>query len=195
MIGYLRGTLIEVGSDHLLVLVGGEVGYEVQVNSRWLGDLWGQTEKEIQLWIYTHVREDALQLFGFDSKAQKNLFLSLLKVSGIGPRLALSILSGGSTDEIIQIIERGDSQRLSKFPRVGKKTAEQMVLTLQGKLVRVDEAALRFKGPQKEIAFALKNLGFKELLVNEFIDQLSESISVEEGVRQGLQALSHTRGE
>jgi Holliday junction DNA helicase RuvA len=216
MIGYLKGRLLEVNADHVLVQIGGGggeglpaagssnagssnssgcLGYEIQTNSRWLAELWGQEGTEIQFWIYTHVREDALQLFGFDSRAQKSLFLSLLKVNGIGPKLALGIISVATTDELIRTIESGDAKKLSKYPRVGKKTAEQMILTLQGKLVRVEENESSLQGPQKQIAFALKNLGFKEALVQEFVEQLPKAISVEDGVRQGLQALSHSRGE
>ena len=217
MIGYLKGRLLEVNADHVLVQIGGGpavthgaqvahvahgalnevgcLGYEIQTNSRWIADLWGQEGVVVEFWIYTHVREDALQLYGFDSKSQKSLFLSLLKVNGIGPKLAMGIISAATTDELIQTIESGDAKKLSKFPRVGKKTAEQMILTLQGKLVRVDETASALQGPQKQIAFALKNLGFKEILVQEFVEQLPKTITVEDGVRQGLQALSYSRSD
>lgn len=199
MIGFIKGQLVEVNADSILIDVATSansgIGYEILASHGLIAELWGQEGKTFSFWIYTHVREDALQLYGFDSKAQKSLFLSLLKVNGIGPKLALGILSAANTAEIIQTIESGDAKKLSKFPRVGKKTAEQMILTLQGKLVRVEEVKMNFQGAQKQIAFALKNLGFKEAYVQEFVEQLPAEIKIEEGVRQGLQALSQSRGE
>lgn len=214
MIGYIRGPLLEVNADYLLIQVGGEVskslpsegkkvsagaaaclGYEVLVSGRWVASLWGQEGSVIEAWIYTHVREDSLQLFGFESKAQKSLFLSLLKVNGIGPKLGLGILSAAATDELIETIESGDAKKLSQFPRVGKKTAEQIILTLQGKLVRIESPSPENSGPQKQILFALKNLGFKEALVQEFIDKLPVTVTVEDGIRRGLLALSNARGD
>lgn len=189
MIGFLKGQVLEFHADSLLVDVQG-VGYEVLVTSRFVADIWGQTGALVSLWIYTHVREDALQLFGFESRAEKDLFLSLLKVNGIGPKLALGILSSGPSQDIVDTIESGDAKKLSKFPRVGKKTAEQMILTLQGKLVRLEDSSEKFQGSKKEIAFALKNLGFKESLVEEYVKTLKDSTTIEEGVRQGLQTLT-----
>lgn len=189
MIGYLRGKIIEVLNDSALLDVQG-VGYEIHASSNTLGDLQSLLGKDIIVWIHTHVREDALQLFGFHSKEEKNLFLSLLKVNGVGPKMALSILSGGRPAQIQEMIEAGNAKALSGLPKVGKKTAEQMILTLKGKLVSIEETSKEKSESHTQIISALLNLGYKSQLVDQFVSSLSKDISVEDGVRKGLQALS-----
>lgn len=191
MISQLRGTLIESNIDTATIDING-VGYEVLASSTTLGDLSVLVGKEVVIFIYTHVREDALQLFGFLSKIEKALFLALLKVNGVGPKMALSILSGGRVEQIQNLIESGDAKGLSALPRVGKKTAEQIVLTLQGKLVKIEATSKnKFKSSvQKDISSALVNLGFKPQIVEEFVTGLPTQVTLEEGVRQGLQSLT-----
>lgn len=189
MIGYLRGKIIEVGADTALVDVSG-VGYEVSCSTHTLSDLMNLLGKEIILWIHTHVREDALQLFGFHGKDEKKLFLSLLKVNGIGPKSALTILSGARTTEIVRMIECGDAKGLTSLPKLGKKTAEQIILTLKGKLVSASEETHAKSQLQVELASALLNLGYKSQLVDQFVSALPGDIDFEEGVRRGLQTLS-----
>jgi len=193
MIGYLKGRLVEVSSETAILDVGG-VGYEILASGNTLSDLQNLLGRELIVWIHTHVREDAFQLFGFADKEEKNLFLSLLKVNGVGPKMALSILSGGRVQQIHDMIENSDAKALSSLPKVGKKTAEQIILTLKGKLVLLDkaEAGARKKMPSlhPEIASALMNLGFKPLAVEQFVSSLPKDAEVEEGVRKGLAALS-----
>lgn len=189
MIGYLRGKIIEVGSDTALVDVSG-VGYEVSCSAHTLDDLMNLLGKEIILWIHTHVREDALQLFGFHGKDEKKLFLSLLKVNGIGPKSALTILSGARTSEIVRMIESGDAKALTSLPKLGKKTAEQIILTLKGKLVSATDEIHAKSQLQVELTSALLNLGYKSQLVDQFVAALPAEIDFEEGVRRGLQTLS-----
>jgi Holliday junction DNA helicase RuvA len=184
-----------VSPDTAIVDVGG-VGYEILASANTLGDLQDLTGKAIIIWIHTHVREDAFQLFGFVAKEEKNLFLSLLKVNGVGPKMALSILSGGRVQQLHDMIERGDAKALSSLPKVGKKTAEQIILTLKGKLVileKDDEMAGKKKPAvlHPEIASALVHLGFKPLAVEQFVTSLPKDANVEEGVRQGLAVLSN----
>lgn len=190
MIGYLKGKLIEVATDHLLIDVNG-VGYEALASAQTLDQLQSLKDQTVSLLIYTHVREDQLQLFSFLQPEEKSLFLSFLKVNGIGPKVALSILSGATWTHIYDIIERGDAKALSGLPKVGKKTAEQIILTLQGKLVRVESKKGSASNSQaQQISFALVNLGFKSSIVDSFVSTLSKDINIEEGVRQGLLALS-----
>ncbi|MGZ3774683.1 MAG: Holliday junction branch migration protein RuvA [Pseudobdellovibrionaceae bacterium] len=189
MIGYLRGKIIEVLSDSALLDVQG-VGYEIHASSNTLSDLQSLLGKDIIVWVHTHVREDALQLFGFHSKDEKNLFLSLLKVNGVGPKMALSILSGGRPAQIQEMIEAGNAKALSGLPKVGKKTAEQIILTLKGKLVSIEETVKGKSESHTQITSALLNLGYKAQLVDQFVSSLSIDISLEDGVRKGLQALS-----
>lgn len=189
MIGRITGQLIEVESDHVILDVQG-VGYEIYPPARSLLELQSQIKLQCQLWIYTHVREDALQLFGFLTQEEKQLFLQLLKVSGVGPKLALNILSGARAAEVIGWVESGDAKALSQIPKLGKKTAEQIILTLQGKLVRVEAPTTLKLVLHKEIQFALINLGFKAPVVEEFLTTLPADIDVEGGIRRGLSQLS-----
>lgn len=189
MIGYLRGKIIEVLSDSALLDVQG-VGYEIHASGNTLGDLQSLLGKDIIVWVHTHVREDALQLFGFHSKDEKNLFLSLLKVNGVGPKMALSILSGGRPAQIQEMIEAGNAKALSGLPKVGKKTAEQIILTLKGKLVSIEETIKGKSEAHTQITSALLNLGYKSQLVDQFVSSLTADISLEDGVRKGLQTLS-----
>ncbi len=190
MIGYLTGQIHLVTEDFLYLKVGG-VGYEVLAAQHHLEHWSQQIGKDLEVWIYTHVREDALVLFGFESRDEKNFFLSLLKVNGVGPKMALSILSGAPLTRIVEMIEAGDAKGLSSLPKVGKKTAEQIVLTLKGKLVQIETAQPQVK-IHFEIVSALVNLGFKSQIVEEFVTTLPVQIEVEEGVRKGLVALTRT---
>jgi Holliday junction DNA helicase RuvA len=194
MIGYLKGIVMEVTPEAAILDVGG-VGYEILGSGNTLSDLQDLLGKELILWIYTHVREDAFQLFGFISKEEKNLFLSLLKVNGVGPKMALSILSGGRVEQIHAMVESGDAKALSSLPKVGKKTAEQIILTLKGKLVLIEptETGAKKKATvvHPDITSALLNLGFKPQAVEQFVITLPKDVNLEEGVRKGLSALSN----
>lgn len=190
MIGSLRGKIQEVSSENVLIEVGG-VGYECLASLGTLAELSVKRGQEIFVQTYTHVREDALQLFAFTDRAEKNLFLSLLKVNGIGPKMALNILSGDRVERILNMIEQGDAKALSKFPKVGKKTAEQMVLTLKGKLVLIESAAPAVApGRNRELTSALVNLGFRLNDVEKVVEDLPKDVDLQEGIRQGLAALT-----
>ena len=187
MIGFLHGQPRLLSSDQLLMIVQG-VGYEVLVTTQTAQDLASQTSAE--LWIYTHVREDALQLFGFNSLNERMLFTSLLKVNGIGPKSAMNILGAAPFSNIQSWIELGDTKALSHLPKVGKKTAEQVVLTLQGKLVRVDESSPMKSSHRQEIVSALVHLGFRLIDVEKVVEQMPPDVDFQGGVRQGLSALT-----
>lgn len=195
MIGYLNGEVIHFDTDHVILLTNG-VGYEVSLTPSSISDLQSLGSKPLSLWIYTHVREDALHLFGFVARAEKDFFIQLLKVNGIGPKSALTILSGAPLAQIQNWIDAGDAKALSNLPKIGKKTAEQIVLSLKGKLVKIETAAGATRGkPQRstnlrQVASALVNLGYKAQIVDSFIETLPESSSVEDGIRSGLQKLS-----
>jgi Holliday junction DNA helicase RuvA len=193
MIGYLKGQIAEVNLETALVICQG-VGYEVQASALTLSQLEAGVGKDSVLWIYTHVREDALSLFGFLSKTEKELFLQLLKVNGIGPKMAMNILSGASFERILEMIETEDVKALSKLPKVGKKTAEQMILTLKGKLVLASEKALGRTAAkptaQKELTSALVNLGFRPPDVDRVVSNLPHEIDLENGLKAALSALT-----
>jgi Holliday junction DNA helicase RuvA len=191
MIAYLKGQVIQLDPEFAVLDVNG-VGYEVFCSSNSLGRL--QQNTEAQLFIHTHVREDALVLYGFANKSEKDLFLSLLKVNGVGPKLAIKILSGTTIEHFLHMIEDGDVKGLSQLPKVGKKTAEQLILTLKGKLEFAEESTGPEKkslgGPGRQIFSALVNLGFKETDVQKVVQEFAPDISFEEGVRKGLSTLT-----
>ncbi|NTV62283.1 MAG: Holliday junction branch migration protein RuvA [Oscillochloris sp.] len=132
MIASLRGTLIHIGADHLVLETGG-VGWLVYTPRTVLGSA-GAIGDSLLLYTHMIVREDALSLYGFLNTAQRELFESLIGVSGVGPKVALSLLSSGAPEEIRAAVAQGDTARLSRVPGIGKKTAERLVLELKGKI-------------------------------------------------------------
>ncbi len=189
MIGFLRGEVVELQPEYFILDVQG-VGYEIYCSLQTIAQISEYTSKTISIWIYTHVREDAILLYGFQYREEKNLFLSLLKVNGVGPKLAIGILSGASYDKLVDLIETSDAKALSQLPRVGKKTAEQIILSLKGKLVRVPEKTVEKDQLKLQVSSALINLGFKPQLVDEYVGQLSKDMSVEDSIRGGLAKLT-----
>jgi Holliday junction DNA helicase RuvA len=164
MIAQLAGALAYKSPEHLVVDVQG-VGYQVLVS---LNSFYRLPEPgaAVRLLIHTHVREDALQLYGFIDREEKELFLLLTSVSGIGPRLALNILSGRPTPELLDALEAGDLVRLVAIPGVGKKTAERLVVELRDKIKLVKGArgaddGRRATGLEAEAVSALVNLGYR----------------------------------
>jgi Holliday junction DNA helicase RuvA len=163
MIGQLRGRLAEKRPNQVLVDVGG-VGYIVQVPLSTYAAL-AELHTEVNLLIHTHVREDTLALYGFVSAREKHFFELLISASGVGPALALKILSGMSVEELVPAIRSGDLVRLTKIPGVGRKTAERIVVELKDKLEAVaieseKPAAASPAGVEADVVSALVNLGY-----------------------------------
>lgn len=166
MIGHLRGTILEKHPNEVTVDVAG-VGYEVQIPISTYTAL-PAAGSAVALRIHTHVREDALALFGFATPEEKAVFERLISVSGIGPSVAIKVLSGLATADLIAAIRSGDVVQLVRIPGVGKKTAERIVLELRDKLAGLDfggqgvaaaEAAPAFSGLDRDVLSALENLG------------------------------------
>lgn len=166
MIGHLRGTVLEKHPNQVVVEAAG-VGYEVQIPISTYTSL-PDAGTAVSLRIHTHVREDALLLFGFATKDEKTVFEKLIAVSGIGPKLAITVLSGLPTAELVPAIRTGDVQRLVRIPGVGKKTAERMVLELKDKLIGIEgadkplaatDAKPSFSPLEQDVLSALQNLG------------------------------------
>ena len=165
MIGLLRGRLLEKRPNQVILDVSG-VGYLVAVPLSTFAAL-GELHAEVTLLIHTHVREDALTLYGFLSAREKHLFELLLGASGVGPSLSLKILSGMNVEELVPAIRGGDIARLTKIPGVGRKTAERMVLELKDKLDAVAAESERPTpaspaGAEADVKSALVNLGYDE---------------------------------
>jgi Holliday junction DNA helicase RuvA len=164
MIAQLSGALAYKSPEHLVVDVHG-VGYQIFVSLNAFYRL-PEPGNPVQLLIHTHVREDALQLYGFLDREEKDLFLLLTGVSGIGPRLALNILSGTPSHELQDALEAGDLVRLVAIPGIGKKTAERLVVELRDKIklvkgTRGADDGRRASGLETEAVSALINLGYR----------------------------------
>lgn len=140
MIAHLSGTLLAKQATTVILDVGG-VGYEVTIPLSTFYDL-EEAGASVALRIYTHVREDALQLYGFKTARERELFLRLISVSGIGPKLGITMLSGMSADEIIASIRTNNLARLTSIPGVGRKTAERLVIELRDKIAALSSPAL-----------------------------------------------------
>jgi Holliday junction DNA helicase RuvA len=173
MIGLLRGKLIDKRPNQVLLDVGG-VGYQVQIPLSTFAGL-GALHAETTLLIHTHVREDALSLYGFVTAREKHCFELLISASGVGPALALKILSGMSIEQLVPAIRKGDLVQLVRIPGVGRKTAERIVVELRDKLATVDvpEAGKPATRSQLEadVASALVNLGYDERSVEKAIEK------------------------
>jgi Holliday junction DNA helicase RuvA len=166
MIGYLKGQLLQKKPNLVVVEVHG-VGYEVQIPLTSFYELPAEGG-DVALKIYTHVREDQISLFGFHSQREKELFLKLISISGIGPKLGIAILSGAKVEELAQAIAEGNLARLTAIPGVGRKTAERVVLELKSQvapfLLPEQAQAVREAGKpdalKEDVLSALVNLGY-----------------------------------
>ncbi len=198
MIGLLRGKLVIKQAPDLMLDVNG-VGYELQASMTTFYDL---PELQAEVTLYTHfvVREDAQILFGFSSQAERELFRHLLKVNGVGPKMALAIVSGMSPLEFRQVIHASDITRLSRIPGVGKKTAERLVIELRDRLPKTDDSgeipvsstsssSISSTASSDEAINALLALGYKPAQASKMIAAYeNQGLSVEEMIRQALRA-------
>ncbi|MCD6561932.1 MAG: Holliday junction branch migration protein RuvA [Deltaproteobacteria bacterium] len=200
MIAFLRGSLFRKTTQSIIIDAGG-IGYEVFIPLSTYYIL-PETEEKVSLHIYTHVRDDALLLFGFQTTLEKDLFLMLISVSGIGPKLALNILSGIGPQELIEAIASGDSVRMQAIPGIGKKTSERISLELKDRALKaigdqeVSVPALA-KGQENLIMddalSALINLGYSArsgTMAIKKVQSLRSDIRLEELIREALKILS-----
>jgi Holliday junction DNA helicase RuvA len=189
MIGRITGTLAEKSPPHLLVDVNG-VGYEVDVPMSSFYNLPGLGER-VSLLTHFVVREDAQVLFGFLTHDERATFRLLVKISGIGPRTALSILSGLSVSELAQAVTLQEGGRLVKVPGIGKKTAERLLLELKGKLGDAIAAPTSVANPaQGDILQALVALGYNDREAAAALKALPADVGVSDGIKLALRALA-----
>jgi Holliday junction DNA helicase RuvA len=190
MIGKLTGTLSEKNPPQVLVDCHG-VGYEVDVPMSTFYNLPGLGEK-VSLLTHFVVREDAQILFGFGSPGEREAFRQLIKISGVGPRTALAVLSGMSVGDIGQAVTQQDASRLVKIPGIGKKTAERLLLELKGK-VGADLGSVGtvvVNDNQGDILQALVALGYSDKEAQAALKSLPKDASVSDGIKQALKALA-----
>ncbi|HEV8589456.1 MAG TPA: Holliday junction branch migration protein RuvA [Pyrinomonadaceae bacterium] len=206
MIAHLSGTLLSKQATSVIVDVGG-VGYDVSIPLSTFYEL-GEVGEPVQLRVYTHVREDVIQLFGFKTARERELFLQLISVNGVGPGLAIKLLSGMNADEMIASIRTNNLVRLVAIPGVGRKTAERLVVDLRDKIATLSSPALEEEFAAKaavggaptstdamrnDAMSALANLGYQkaaaEKAVKNAIDEGGE-LSVEMILRRSLRSLA-----
>lgn len=195
MIGFLRGKLIHKAPPLLVLDVHG-VGYEIEAPMTTFYDL-PATGAEIILHTHLVVREDAHILFGFSTEADRSMFRTLIKVNGVGPKLALTILSGQSAEEFHRCIQNNDTQSLVRLPGVGKKTAERLIIEMRDRLpditgspgISIDDVQHLIPGnPKQEAISALCSLGYKPLDASKMVQNISmEGKSCEDIIRLALQ--------
>ncbi len=190
MIAHLRGRILEKQPTRVIVEAGG-VGYDVAVPLSTFYGL-GEPGAEVALRVHTHVREDALALYGFATALELDLFDRLISISGIGPKLALAVLSGIEPPDLVGAIERGDLARLTAIPGVGKKTSERIVLELKDRLPRArateaaGEATPAAASVRDDLLSALVNLGYHRPLAEKAVDASLKAIGRDAGFERTL---------
>lgn len=181
MYGYIKGIIVDIESNYVVIDNNG-IGYIVYVANPYSYQL----NEENVIYTYTHIREDEYSLYGFKSKDEKELFLRLISVKGLGPKMALPILATGSLSGIIDAIERENILYLKKFPKIGDKVARQIILDLKGKLV----SGVTSNTPENsELVEALSALGYKNADIKKVIPNVSKSVGIEEQIKEALKLL------
>lgn len=180
MYNYLNGTITEINAKHITVDVAG-VGYLVHTPNPFDYPL---NEQKL-VYIYQHVREDMITLFGFQTTNEKELFIKLLSVKGIGPKSAIAILATGNVDDVIHAIEMGNAKFLNKFPGIGPKASQQIILDLKGKLSFEEQLQIPNTNIE-EVNEALQALGYKQKEIKKITKDLDPSLPTNELVKQAL---------
>jgi Holliday junction DNA helicase RuvA len=192
VIGYLKGKIISAKPTQIILDVN-NVGYLIHISISTFEKI--SDQNEVSLYIYTHVREDALNLYGFYTEAEKEMFELLISISGIGPKVALSILSGISVEELQSAIQSENVSRLVSVPGVGRKTAERVVLELKSKVGFIETASS--KGIdftiKQEAVLALTTLGYNQKVADKIVRDLlssNPSLTLEELIKKSLTELN-----
>jgi Holliday junction DNA helicase RuvA len=193
MIAYLKGKLIQKSPNQVILDIGG-VGYCAWIPLSTYLKL-GDFNETVDLHIYTHMTDNSLALYGFHSEEERELFLKLINISGIGPKIALNILSGIEASDLEDAIRRSDVTRISLIPGIGKKTAMRIAMELQEKLDLKEKVLETSSSKEKEdLVSALMNLGFKRREVEKIVDECLQAYSLEAGfetlLRESLKRLA-----
>ena len=185
MISFLQGRLFEKSKNSITVLVGG-VWYKVYTTVKVL-EL--ETNSQLNLYCYSHIREDQFTIFGFLHKKEMDLFENLISVSGVGPKTALAIISTLGFDKTIYSIQTADVGALQSVSGLGKKGAQKIVVDLQNKIGKVDELDLSISKESEDIVLALISLGFKQSDINLVVKDVDKGLSVEDQIKFALKML------
>ena len=183
MYGYISGTVTEIESDHIILDNHG-IGYLI-----YTGNPYSFEEgKEIKVYVYNQIREDENSLYGFKTKEEKDLFLKLIDVKGLGCKMALPMLASGSINGIIDAIERENILYLKKFPKIGDKVARQIILDLKGKLVSKEETIAGTAGFD-ELTEVLRGLGYKPADIKRILPHVDASKPIEDQIKDALKLM------
>lgn len=182
MYAYIKGIITEIESSFIVIETGG-IGYFVYTANPYSFEM----GKEVKVYLYHYIREDEQSLYGFITKEEKDLFLKLINVKGLGCKMALPMLATGSINGIIDAIERENILYLKKFPKIGDKVARQIILDLKGKLVSSETPVLETQN--EELTEALKALGYKPVDIKKIIPKVSKEKTIEEQIKEALRLL------
>lgn len=191
MIATVEGTLEQRGNDSIVVNVGG-IGFQLFVSGATLGQL-GPVQGKVSLYSHLHLREDNVSLYGFASREELALFKNLISVSGIGPKVALGLLSALNPEQLIMAITSGNIDLISQAPGIGKKMASRLVIELRGKLEKEwKEVALPLAPESADVIAALTGLGYSLTEATKAVSKLpdSQEVSLEEKIRMALQQMA-----
>ncbi len=186
MIAFIQGKIVSYGVDRIVVENQG-IGWDIA----WPHADRVHLNEEVRVYTYMHISENEVGLYGFESSEEKDLFLKLITVKGLGPKTAMNMLGRASASRLIASIEQGDVSMLKTMPGIGAKTASQIILDLKGKLVQTDQKGDTYEAPVQEALDALRNLGYKpgELQTAGKVMSERSGLTTEEYLKIGLQAL------
>lgn len=181
MYEYIKGKVTDIQSGYI-VLENNGIGYLIYTANPYSFNI----DEEYKLYVYQYIREDENTLYGFKSYEEKDLFLRLTSVKGLGCKMAIPMLASGSPEGIIDAIERENILYLKKFPKIGDKVARQIILDLKGKLVKKADEQV---SASSELADALKSLGYKSADINKVVNQVDGSLDIEDQIKEALRLL------
>lgn len=184
MFNYIKGTVVDLDSTYIVVDVNG-VGYQIYTPNPYSFDV----GKVYTVFVYQYIREEENSLYGFKTKEEKEMFLKLISVKGLGPKMALPILATGSISGIMDAIERENILYLKKFPKIGDKVAKQMILDLKGKISISGMEVSNNNSNYEELIEVLKGLGYKEKEIKGVVVKVDQNLSIEEQVKEALKLL------
>lgn len=180
MYAYLNGIIKDIESNYIVLDING-IGYLIYVANPY----YYQIENSYKVYTYTHIREDEFSLYGFKSKEELDLFLKLISVKGLGPKMALPILATGSIEGIMDAIDRENILYLKKFPKIGDKVARQIILDLKGKLVKT----VTNNNINEELTEALLALGYKNNDIKKVVASIDSNLTIENQIKEALKLL------
>lgn len=179
MYGYIKGKITDIDASNIII-ENNSIGYNLYVANPYHYHI----DEEYLIHTYTYVKEDEISLYGFSTKEEKELFLKLISVKGIGPKAGLSILASGTVEGIEDAIERENILYLKKIPKIGDKAARQIILDLKGKLAKTEN-----KIANNELIEALEALGYKNKDISKIINQIDNTKNIEEQIKEALKLL------